>query len=147
MRKASPRVSNSACRLLRTRAPGEDAAAPTPAEVLRRRCETLRPRLTELVGREGFRALLARALVLATGEFPWLGSVQVDAAGSLTGLDEGFAGQEPAAGEAGGAAVLAHLLGLLVFSIGAEFTRQLVSSAWPDTPLADTELELEEDEA
>ena len=44
----------------------------------------------------------------------------------------------------GCAAVLAHFLGLLTAFVGAELTRQIVSSAWPDSPLADTDFGTEE---
>lgn len=110
-------------------------------------CEALRPRITHLVGREGFRALLSRALALARSGFPWLTAVQVDAAGSLTGLKGVLSEQEAAEGESGCAAVLAHLLGLLTAFIGAELTRQLVSSAWPELSLDDMDFSTEEGEA
>src|SRR5687767_7177690 len=144
MRRISPKDSNVARRLLRTRAKGEGAGSETAADALKRSCEALRPRLTQLVGRDGFRALLSRALALAKGEIPWLCGVQVDAAGSLTGLDEVMSGRDAADGEAGCAAVLAHLLGLLAAFVGAELTRHLVSGAWPDTAVEDTDFGAEE---
>jgi hypothetical protein len=100
----------------------------------------------QLVGREGFHALLARALALAKAEHPWLGGVQVDAAGSLAGLEAALAVGEPADADAGAAAVLAHLLGLLVTFIGAGLSRQLVSGAWPEVPMDDIDFSTEEGE-
>ncbi|HTE21054.1 MAG TPA: hypothetical protein VK689_22030 [Armatimonadota bacterium] len=100
----------------------------------------------QLVGREGFHALLARALALAKAEHPWLGGVQVDATGLLAGLEAALAGREPADADAGAAAVLAHLLGLLVTFIGAGLSRQLVSGAWPEVPMDDIDFSTEEGE-
>ena len=111
------------------------------------RCEALGAQLTPLVGREGFRALLARSLALAKAEHPWLDGVKVDAAGSLTGLDEVLAERDPADREPAGSVILAHLLDLLATFIGAGLTRQLVSSAWPEVPLDDIDLSTEVGEA
>ena len=143
MRTASPKVLAVARRLLETQATGEDGASEIPADAWRRSCEALRPRLTQLVGREGFHALLSRALALTKAELPWWSGVQVDEAGSLTAVDAVLAGREPAETEAGAITMLAHLLGLLATFIGVGLTRQLVSSAWPDVPLDDTDFSTE----
>ena len=68
MRKASPRVRILARRLAQTGAPGADATSETPADACQRSWEPLRLQLTQLVGAEGFQALLSRALALAKGE-------------------------------------------------------------------------------
>jgi hypothetical protein len=39
--------------------------------------EKLRPRLANLMGMGGFRALLSRALLLANAEVPWLSAVRM----------------------------------------------------------------------
>lgn len=106
----------------------------------------MRAPLAQVVGREGFRALLARAVALAKGELPPLRGVQVDAGGSLTGL-ETLSGDGVADGEAGCVAVLAHLLGLLAAFVGAGITRQLVSGAWPGIPIENSDFGAEEGEA
>lgn len=146
MRKASPGILSLARRLMQTRAPSTEGRSETPAAAWKRAAEPLRLQLLHLVGGEGFQALLSRAVALAKPEFPWLEGVQIDTVGSLTALDEVLAGRDPAAGEAGGTSVLAHLLQLLVTLVGAELTRQLLLRAWPDTPVAASELDHEEDE-
>src|ERR1700734_881234 len=51
-------------------------------------CERLRQPVITLAGVAGFRALLSRPLTLARAEAPSLSAVQVEADGSLKGLDE-----------------------------------------------------------
>jgi len=143
MRKASPRLAAVARRVLSS-TPREEAACDISVDALKQSCEALRPRLTELVGREGFRALLSRALALAKAEFPCLDGIQLDDAATLTGLDEVMPAQELAEREAGCAAVLAHFLGLLTAFIGTELTRQVVERTWPDTPVTDADFGTED---
>ena len=57
--------------------------------------EKLRPHLAILMGRIGFRSLLARALALAGAEVPWLRAVRVNAEGGLEGLKELHARLDP----------------------------------------------------
>ena len=45
--------------------------------------EKLRPHLATLMGNVGFRALLSRALALASAEVSWLGALRVKADGAL----------------------------------------------------------------
>ena len=146
MRKVSRRIANLAGRLLQTPAAGAGAAPETPEEAFLRRYESVRPRLTELVGRIGFRALLTRSLSLATAERPWLSAVQVDTEGCLTGLHEALAGPGAAESEGCCTALLAHLLGLLASLIGAELTGLLLSGAWPDIPMVETDFATDEGE-
>jgi hypothetical protein len=147
MRRASPRILSLGLRLLGTAHRGQETAGATSGGALQERCEALRLRLAQLIGREGYRALLSRALALAEDEHPWLHGVQADAAGSLTGVAEALEGQEPAQPEAGAAAVLVHVMELLVAFVGPELTRQLVSSAWPDVHVLAADLATEEGEA
>src|SRR4051812_19010491 len=78
-------------------------------------CEQLRVRLRPLFGATAISALFARALQLATGEFPWLTKV-VPKGGERCSL-EALALQNdalpPASLVEGLAAVLAHDIGLL----------------------------------
>lgn len=67
------------------------AKAPTAAYV----CEKLRPHLATLMGKAGFRAVLSRAVTVASAEVPWLGAVQVNAEGALEGWDMAEARAEP----------------------------------------------------
>jgi hypothetical protein len=93
--------------------------------------ERLRPHLATLMGNGGFRALLARALVLARVEVPWLRAVQVSADGTLEELETPPARLTPAQFREGRIVLLAQLLGLLVAFIGPGLTSRLVGEIWP----------------
>lgn len=96
-------------------------------------CDRLRYSLTSLIGVEGFRSLLSRALARSGDEVPWLKAVHVKSDGSLEGWDPV---QVPAAKLAEGEAMLVtHLLDLLATFIGEGLTLQLLQEAWPETPL------------
>jgi len=93
--------------------------------------EKLRPKLANLMGNGGFRALLARALVLAGAEISWLRAVQVTAGGTLEGL-QALHGQFAAADFIEGEIVLlSELLALLEAFIGPALTSRLVGEIWP----------------
>lgn len=99
--------------------------------------EKLRPHLSTLMGKSGFRALLSRALALAVSEAPWLADVQVNAEGFLelqVSDDLKLDAQQIFAGHV---ALVAHLLGLLVSFIGEILTIRLVCETWPLLPVND----------
>ncbi len=108
-------------------------------------CEKLRIYLSKLIGQEGFRTLLVRALTLTTVQFPRLSAVHVGADGSLAGLRvaAGIDSQEPQDDTAredtveGAVALVAHLLALLVTFIGEDLTRRILGTVWPDFALDD----------
>lgn len=93
--------------------------------------ERLRPHLATLMGNGGFRALLARAHVLACIEVSWLRTVKVNADGTLEGLETPHARLTPAQFREGRIVLLAQLLGLLVAFIGPGLTSRLVGEIWP----------------
>jgi hypothetical protein len=93
--------------------------------------DRLRPHLATLMGNGGFRALLARALRLASAEVSWLRGVQVSADGTLEGLAIPHARLSPADFREGRIVLLAQLLGLLVAFIGPGLTSRLVGEIWP----------------
>jgi len=93
--------------------------------------DRLRPHLATLMGNSGFRALLARALTLASAEVSWLHAVQVSADGTLEGLESPHARLKPAEVREGRVVLLAQLLGLLVAFIGPGLTSRLVGEIWP----------------
>jgi len=99
--------------------------------------EKLRPQLVALMGNGGFRALLSRALALASAELPWLRSVRVKADGSLEGVEELQAQLSPDKFLEGRVVLLAQLLGLLVAFIGENLTLRLMRDVWPKVPLDD----------
>lgn len=93
--------------------------------------ERLRPHLATLMGNGGFRALLARALVLASAEVSWLRKVRVNADGTLEGLETPHAQLKPAEFRDGQVVLLAQLLRLLVAFIGPVMTLRLMGEIWP----------------
>jgi hypothetical protein len=95
--------------------PGNDSAA-TANTANFQVTERLRPHLATLMGNGGFRALLARALVLAGAEVSWLRAVRVNADGTLEGLETPHARLKPSEFREGRIVLLAQLLGLLVAS-------------------------------
>ena len=81
-------------------------------------CNKLRRPLTTLAGAAGFRSLLRRALTLAKQESPVLCALEVQADGSLAGLNAEVAQS--------GAVLIAHLLGLMITFIGESLTLRLL---------------------
>ncbi|MFN3652909.1 MAG: hypothetical protein ACK47B_25305 [Armatimonadota bacterium] len=108
-------------------APHESVAAAAVA-----RLDTLGRRLTPLVGGEGYRALLARAIALAAREHPCLALVGVESSGSLSGLEETLAGRDASERDAAYVELLAQLLELLVTFVGERITRKLAGDIWPE---------------
>ena len=101
--------------------------------------------MVRLVGLEGFRALLVRALALARAERPWLSAVEVRQDGSLQGLGEAALQRDNAGATEGYAALLAQFLGLLITFVGETLTLRLASEIWPEAPVADTLSRLHEE--
>jgi hypothetical protein len=95
-------------------------------------CERLRARLHPLFGPTAIAALFARALHVATAEFPWLSNIVLKDGErcSLEGLDRVSGEIERDAIEEGLAVVLAHEIGLLSAFIGEDFVMPLVQAAW-----------------
>ena len=119
----------------------ENASSETPQPAAFHVCEKLHAHMATFMGNAGFRALLARALVLATTEVPWLSAVQVKADATLEGLAELHTQLEPDKLFEGGVVLLAQLLGLLVGFIGERLTFRLVNEVWPEFSLANMGLE------
>src|SRR5688572_28223507 len=86
----------------------------------------------------GCRAVLSRALALASEEVPWLRALHVKSDGSLEGLDEleREAQVDPEEIAEGGVVLLAQILGLLVAFIGERLTLRMVHEIWPKFPLS-----------
>jgi hypothetical protein len=100
-------------------------------------CEKLRPRLATLMGTTGFRALLLRALALASTQAPGLGALRIKPDGSLewlAGLETQVDTEEIAEGTV---VLLVELFGLLVAFVGERLTLQLVCEIWPKVSLMD----------
>ena len=104
------------------------------ADTAERAYTALRRRLIGLIGRDGFAALLNRALRLARIVYPTLEGITLDnqAETGLRGIREYAQTQAGDGAAAGGlAAILAQLIGLLVVFIGEDLAVRLVQDAWP----------------
>jgi hypothetical protein len=93
--------------------------------------------MATLMGNGGYRALLSRALALASSEVSRLRAVQVKTDGTLEGLAELHAQLAPEEFFEGSVVLLAQLFGLLVAFIGENLTLRLVNEIWPKVPLID----------
>ena len=87
------------------------------------------------MGEGGVRALLSRALVLATTEVSWLRAVQVNADGGLEGFEALGSQLDPSELDEGRVVLLAQLFGLLEAFIGPSLTSRLAGELWPQIPL------------
>ncbi len=104
-------------------------------------CEKLRGPLGKLIGVDGFRSLLSRALALTCGQVLWLCALQIKADGSLEGLDELEAELAPRAITEGEVVLVGQLLGLLVIFIGPALTLGLLREIWPKWTIVNWEKE------
>src|SRR4051812_27097270 len=132
MRQATPQLRDLARRLFAREAKRSRAPAAL-AEAMEVSCRRLHARLDPLIGAGGFRALLARALHLATKEFTWLDAVRVEEhpACGLKGAREAAKGPDAAAVSEAFALVLANIIWLLVTFIGHDIAFGLVQGVWP----------------
>jgi hypothetical protein len=101
--------------------------------------DELRPHLSMLMGRGGFQALLARALVLARADVSWLSRLRSIADGDLDGLTDARSTIDAADFREGEIAVLVRLLGLLVAFIGPALTLRLINQLWPQLSFKDAD--------
>lgn len=111
--------------------------AETKEDSVMRAFEKLRLHLSKLVGIAGFHALLTRSRALGESEFRWLAAIQFKADGTFRGFSEIAQQQEADAFVEGSAALLGHLLDLLITFIGKDLTFRLVQDVWPDAVLND----------
>lgn len=135
MTAVAPRARTLAEQVLRHEGWGgqEPAAA---ADALQRAYARLHRRLVVLIGSVGFAALFARALRLAQDDFPALQGVTLNAQSEegLQRLDAYVTASagDPAVATAGLAAILAHLIGLLIIFTDEDIAVRLVHEAWPE---------------
>jgi hypothetical protein len=136
MRPASSLMRTVAERLIAHESKGKRVSTPgSPVAV--QICMKLRPHLATLMGAMGFRALLSRALALASAEVAWLSALRVQSDGTLDGMVGLEEQVEPDDLADGGVVLLAQLLGLLAVFIGDKLTLRIVADAWPKLPLHD----------
>jgi len=139
MSRASPQMRSFAKRLMMYEAQGNQSANHQNSNAFSV-CEKLRPQLVTLLGNAGFRALLSRAIAVASAEVPWLRAIHVKSDGAFAGLEETHASLSLDATFVGGVALLAQLLGLLVAFIGEDLTLRLVREVWPKASLDNLDL-------
>lgn len=89
-------------------------------------CEKLRRSLSTSVGPEGYRSLLARALILAKRETPLLAAVKVEEDGSI----EGLTGKATEAN----VVLIGCFIDLMETFIGEAVTIWLLKDIWQDLP-------------
>jgi hypothetical protein len=89
--------------------------------------------LSQLVGSEGYRALLARALQVAATDYPFLASVEPAAnpPGRLVGLPRRAQRRPPREVHLALAVTLTNLIRVLSTFIGDDLTLRLLSDVWP----------------
>jgi hypothetical protein len=139
MSQSTPQMLDFAERLIACETRGnKSSGTKTPAAFPV--CEKLRPHLATLMGNTGFRALLARALARAEADVPSLRAMQVNADGSLTGLDEPEVQADPEERSKDSVVLVAQLLDLLVAFIGETLMLRIVCGVWPKLSINDLKL-------
>jgi len=127
-----------AVRLMAWEAKASRSSGTRPKEVFLV-CEKLRPHLSGLMGKTGYRALLSRALVMARQKASLPGTMRVTAEGTLDGLDEPEMRVDANKLAVGSAILIALLLELLAAFIGENMTLQIVREVWPKVTLDDSD--------
>jgi len=135
MTQDPPSIRSLARSRLLAEVTGDESSAQAWIDALDRVCDGLRLRLTPIVGREGFEALLSRSLALAKRESGWLDSIHLNAEGALVGLRDASSEHEAAEIEAGCVSLVAQIVDLLMSLIGEGLTRRLLGAIWPELPL------------
>jgi hypothetical protein len=116
---------------------GEMKSAATTLLIAAPVCEKLRPHLAMLMGRMGFRALLAHALARAVKDAPLLQAVHVTSAGTLEDSDHSTAAAETVNPVEDSVALLARLIELLMDFIGENLTLRMLCEVWPTLLLSE----------
>ena len=130
MNRATPQVRDLSQRLIDYETMGNKSKREETSGAFHA-CEKLRPSLAALMGSMGFKALLARALAMASREDPSLRAVEVKPDGSLARLPETASRADRDQTPDSGVVLLAHLLGLLVAFIGENLMLRMVREVWP----------------
>lgn len=140
MIRVTPQMRDFAGRVIAFETSGNESSG-TTTPVVFAVCEKLRPQWSHLMGRIGYRTLLARALTKAGAEVPWLGAVEVNADGSLAWSDILKAQEDPEKMAAGSVRLIVDLLGLLEGFIGETLAMRLMRDVWPKLLINDSDSE------
>ena len=127
---SSPQLRRFVRRTLVEAAGAEALDRPQLASSFNSLCNRLRQRLQPLFGTSAVTALFARALHVATAEFPWLADVIGKNGDGCSANIITVPQVEMASLEDGLAAVLAHNIGLLSTFVGDDLVLPLVQEAW-----------------
>ena len=125
MLKQDPVLTEFASQIL-----GYEVSAGSDDSAAFRVCERLRLPLAKVLGTGGFASLLSRALTLAGAEISWLQGLQVQADGSLGGLENLKVKPDQDAVQEGELVLFSKLIALLVTFIGQPLTLQLLQGVW-----------------
>jgi hypothetical protein len=136
MSRATPGMRDLSQRLITFESKGKKSSETTYLAAFHV-CEKLRPYLATLMGSDGFRALLSRALAVAGTEVSWLRAVHVQANSSLEGGDEIAGKVAPDEIREGAVVLIAQLFGLLAAFIGEDLMLRMVREVWPKLSLDD----------
>jgi len=139
MNRTTPRIRAVARHLILLEGKREQAASSEYPVT-----DRMRPQLMRLMGNGGVRALLSRALVLATIETTWLSNASVNSDGDLEGLEDVGAAMDPEVFLEGRVVLLAQLLALLVTFIGPTLTSGLLDEIWPHIAPEDRDFGMEQ---
>lgn len=101
------------------------------AEAAGRAFDRLRAHMGGLVGIDGYHALLTRARTSALEEVPWLATVRVGPDATLDGFKEATLLLDGPEIVRGSAALMGHVVALLIKLIGDGLTVDLLSEVWP----------------
>lgn len=112
-------------------------AATDDRAALLRVLDRLRPHLALLLGLEGYRSLVARALFLAQADCLVLRLLRVEENATLTPLPR----DHPPLNEQEASHFLNRLLDLLCAFIGPKITLQLLMTLWPDIAFKESQPE------
>jgi len=129
MNRATPKVRDFAERLIAVGMTGTPSSASKPSAVFAV-FDKLRPCMAQIVGDLGFRAVLLRALAIASAEVAWLRAVHVKPDGSFEGTNQ-LGAIQPKELDEGKVVLLAEFVNLLVQLIGERLVLQLVHQALP----------------
>src|SRR6266545_8330005 len=134
---SSPQLRRSVRRTLVETTGTKALDRPQLASAFNTLCERLRQRLQPLFGASAVTALFARALHVATAEFPWLADVIGKNGDGCSANVITSPEVEMASLEDGLAAVLAHNIALLSTFVGDDLVLPLVQEAWGTAMLAE----------
>jgi hypothetical protein len=140
MNRAASKMRHLAERLVVYEAASDDAA-PTQRPPAYDVCEKLRPHLSTLMGKGGYRALVLRSLALANAESDGLGQISVRDDGTMDGWTAASGKSDTAPTAEASGLLLAHLLGLLVAFIGENLTLRMLRQIWPQVSATDADLD------